>query len=276
MPWLRAGRPAEVSPRGLSRMPARRAVRRQATRGERSTITRGRGGVLTALQSPTHLIVVLACHSVATVVASANHGRFYLPFLGKRGGSLAKSTHLVALATAVAALAAVVVLGLIEAQPAEATFPGKNGKIAFQSDAGGNYDIYTMNRNGEKIAKLTTNPADDEDPAFSPDGKRIAFTSDRDGDNDIYMMNVKGHKVVRLTTDPAVDTDANWSLDGKKIVFASNRNGQDYDIYKMKANGTRVVPLTTNRDIDEDPAFSPDGKRIVFRSNRDGNSDIYT
>src|SRR5829696_1655214 len=256
-------------------MPARRAVRRQATRGERSTITRGRGGVLTALQSPTHLIVVLACHSVATVVASANHGRFYLPFLGKRGGSLAKSTHLVALATAVAALAAVVVLGLIEAQPAEATFPGKNGKIAFQSDAGGNYDIYTMNRNGEKIAKLTTNPADDEDPAFSPDGKRIAFTSDRDGDNDIYMMNVKGHKVVRLTSDPAVDTDANWSLDGKKIVFASNRNGNDYDIYKMNANGTRVVPLTTNRDIDEDPAFSPDGKRIVFRSNRDGNSDIY-
>src|SRR5215208_1897829 len=257
-------------------MPARRAVRRQATRDERSTITRGRGGVLTALQSPTHLIVVLACHSVATVVASANHGRFYLPFLGKRGGSLAKSTHLVALATAVAALAAVVVLGLIEAQPAEATFPGKNGKIAFQSDAGGNYDIYTMNRNGEKIAKLTTNPADDEDPAFSPDGKRIVFRSDRHGSSDIYMMNVKGHKVVRLTTDPAVDTDANWSLDGKKIVFASNRNGNDYDIYKMNANGTREIPLTTNQDIDEDPAFSPDGKRIVFRSNRDGNSDIYT
>src|SRR5829696_7057406 len=257
-------------------MPARRAVRRQATRGERSTITRGRGGVLTALQSPTHLIVVLTYHSVATVVASANHGKFYLPLLGKRGESLAKSTHLVALATAVAALAAVVLLGLIEAQPAEATFPGKNGKIAFQSDSGGNYDIYTMNRNGEKIAKLTTNPADDEDPAFSPDGKRIAFTSDRDGDNDIYMMNVKGRRVVRLTTDPAVDTDANWSLDGKKIVFASNRNGNDYDIYKMNANGTREIPLTTNQNIDEDPAFSPDGKRIVFRSNRDGNSDIYT
>src|SRR5215216_1770759 len=257
-------------------MPARRAVRRQATRGERSTITRGRGGVLTALQSPTHLIVVLACHSVATVVASANHGRFYLPFLGKRGGSLAKSTHLVALATAVAVLAAVVVLGLIEAQPAEATFPGKNGKIAFQSDAGGNYDIYTMNRNGEKIEKLTTNPADDEDPAFSPDGKRIAFTSDRDADNDIYTMNAKGRRLVQLTTNTAVDTDANWSLDGKKIVFASNRNGNDYDIYKMNANGTREIPLTTNQDIDEDPAFSPDGKRIVFRSNRDGNSDIYT
>src|SRR5829696_2663854 len=257
-------------------MPARRAVRRQATRGERSTITRGRGGVLTALQSPTHLIVVLACHSVATVVASANHGRFYLPFLGKRGGSLAKSTYLVALATAVAALAAVVVLGLIEAQPAEATFPGKNGKIAFQSDSGGNHDIYTMNRNGEKIAKLTTNPADDEDPAFSPDGKRIAFTSDRDGDNDIYTMNAKGRRLVQLTTNTTkFDRDPSWSPDGKTIVFRSDRHGSS-DIYMMNVKGHKVVRLTTDPAVDTDANWSLDGKKIVFASNRDGNSDIYT
>src|SRR5829696_710562 len=257
-------------------MPARRAVRRQATRGERSTITRGRGGVLTALQSPTHLIVVLACHSVATVVASANHGRFYLPFLGKRGGSLAKSTHLVALATAVAALAAVVVLGLIEAQPAEATFPGKNGKIAFQSDSGGNYDIYTMNRNGEKIAKLTTNPADDEDPAFSPDGKRIAFTSDRDGDNDIYTMNAKGRRLVQLTTNTTkFDRDPSWSPDGKTIVFRSDRHGSS-DIYMMNVKGHKVVRLTTDPAVDTDANWSLDGKKIVFASNRNGNDyDIY-
>ena len=97
-----------------------------------------------------------------------------------------------ALAPAVAAtLAAVGVLGLVEMRPAEATFPGKNGKIAFQSDRGGSYEIYTMNRNGKKVDKLTTNPAEDEDPAFSPDGKRIAFMSDRDGDSDIYTMTLK-------------------------------------------------------------------------------------
>src|SRR5215204_384186 len=257
-------------------MPARRAVRRQATRGERSTITRGRGGVLTALQSPTHLIVVLTYHSVATVVASANHGKFYLPLLGKRGESLAKSTHLVALATAVAALAAVVLLGLIEAQPAEATFPGKNGKIAFQSDSGGNYDIYTMNRNGEKIAKLTTNPADDEDPAFSPDGKRIAFTSDRDGDNDIYTMNAKGRRLVRLTTNTTkFDRDPSWSPDGKKLLFRSDRHGSS-DIYKMNVKGHKVVRLTTDPAVDTDANWSLDGKKIVFASNRNGNDyDIY-
>jgi Tol biopolymer transport system component len=132
--------------------------------------------------------------------------------LGKRGKIVAKCNHLVALATAVAAtLVAVVVLGLVEVRPAEATFAGKNGKIAFQSDGGGSYEIYTMNRNGKKIKKLTTNRAPDEDPAFSPDGKRIAFESDRDGDSDIYKMNVKGRNLVQLTTDSATTFGADWA-----------------------------------------------------------------
>jgi len=110
------------------------------------------------------------------------------------------------------ALAAVGVLGLVEMRPAEATFPGKNGKIAFQSDAGGSYEIYTMNRNGKKIDQLTTNPAPDEDPAFSPDGKKLAFESDRDGDSDIYKMTVKGTKLVPLTADPATTFGADWGV----------------------------------------------------------------
>ena len=125
---------------------------------------------------------------------------------------MAKSNHLGALATAVAVLAAVGVLGLVGVRPAEATFPGKNGKIAFQSDRGGSYEIYTMNRNGNKIDKLTTNRAEDEDPAFSPDGKKIAFMSDRGGDSDIYKMTVKGRKLVRLTTDPATTFGADWGV----------------------------------------------------------------
>jgi len=97
-------------------------------------------------------------------------------------------------------------------KPAEATFSGKNGKIAFQSDRGGSYDIYTMNRNGNKIDKLTTNPAVEEDPDFSPDGKRIAFESDRDGDSDIYKMSVKGRKLVQLTSEPATTFGADWGV----------------------------------------------------------------
>ena len=125
---------------------------------------------------------------------------------------MATRNHLGALATVVAAaLAAVGVLGLVEGRSAEAAVPGKNGKIVFQSDGGGSYEIYTMNRNGKKIDNLTTNPADDEDPAFSADRKEIAFTSDRDGDSDIYKMTVKGRKLVQLTADPATTFGADWA-----------------------------------------------------------------
>ena len=109
------------------------------------------------------------------------------------------------------ALAAVGVPGLVEALPAEATVPGKNGKIAFQSDSGGSYEIYTMNRYGTKIDNLTTNTAEDEDPAFSPDGKKIAFTSDRDGDSDIYKENDRGTDLIQLTADPATTFGADWA-----------------------------------------------------------------
>jgi len=133
-------------------------------------------------------------------------------------------------------------------KPAEATFSGKNGEIAFQSDRGSNYEIYTMTRNGKKIAKLTANPADDEDPAFSPNGKRIAFISDRSGDSDIYTMNAdrtKRAKIDRLTSDPADDEDPAFSPDGKKIAFESDRSGSS-DIYKMNANGTKLLRLTND------------------------------
>src|SRR5215216_433495 len=156
---------------------------------------------------------------------------------------MSRTNRLGALAAAVGVLLAVGLLRLIllavEAEPAEATFPGKNGKIAFQSDGGGSYEIYTMNRNGKKINKLTTNRAPDEDPAFSPDGKRIAFTSDRRGDNDLYTMNAKGRRPVRLTTNTKYfDRDPSWSPDGKKILFRSDRHGSS-DIYMIPLRATR-------------------------------------
>src|SRR5215218_1840504 len=148
------------------------------------------------------------------------------------------SKTVVVIGSMAVALAAVGVLGLVEVLPAEATVPGKNGKIAFQSDRGGSYEIYTMNAGGKKIAKLTTNPAEDEDPAFSPDGKKIAFRRrTRDGNSDIYEMNVRGTRIVRLTTNTADDQDPAFSPDGKKIAFESDRDG-DSDIYKENDRGT--------------------------------------
>src|SRR4051794_31362730 len=68
------------------------------------------------------------------------------------------------------------------AWPAEAAFPGTNGKITFQSDRNnGPLDVFVINSDGNGETNLTNNPASDAVPEWSPDGTKIAFLSDRDG-----------------------------------------------------------------------------------------------
>jgi len=45
-----------------------------------------------------------------------------------------------------------------------------------------------MNTDGNEQTNLTNNPAEDEFPSWSPDGKKIAFQSYRDGNSEIYVM----------------------------------------------------------------------------------------
>src|SRR4026208_846628 len=96
-------------------------------------------------------------------------------------------------------------LTIVVALPAQAGFPGSNGKIAFVSDRDGNQEIYSMNADGSGQVNLTKNPASDFDPSWSPDGTKIAFTSDRDNGWEIYVMNSDGSGVTRITNNPALD-----------------------------------------------------------------------
>nr|NQU89009.1 PD40 domain-containing protein [Bacteroidota bacterium] len=56
-----------------------------------------------------------------------------------------------------------------------------------------------MNADGENQTGLTTNPAMDTGPDWSPDGSMIAFTSFRDGNFEIYTMTSEGSDQQRLT-----------------------------------------------------------------------------
>ena len=148
------------------------------------------------------------------------------------------------------------------------------GRIAFDSERDGNYDIYVMNADGSNVTRLTNHPERDWGPAWSPDGRRIAFYSERGGNWEIYVMNADGSNVTRLTNHRESDRSPAWSPDGRRIAFHSFRGGNG-EIYVMNADGSNVTRLTNHPQYDLHPAWSPDGRRIASMSARDGNPEIY-
>jgi hypothetical protein len=78
---------------------------------------------------------------------------FSHPALSKGGEEDDQDQSLGGLATAAGTLVAVglvalIMLMVVEARPAEATFPGKPGKIAYSGSDGNDTEIYTINPDG--------------------------------------------------------------------------------------------------------------------------------
>ncbi|MFN8596663.1 MAG: hypothetical protein U0559_10845 [Anaerolineae bacterium] len=151
---------------------------------------------------------------------------------------------------------------------------GGGGAIAFTLRRNGNSDIYAVNADDKQLIRLVGHPADDRDPAISPDGTELAFASHRDGNWDIYRMDIASGVVTRLTFSNTYEAAPAWSPDGQQIVFESYREN-NLDLYAMDRDGSRVKRLTKDPAPDTNPAWAPDGKSIAFASYRNGTKDIY-
>ncbi|MCH7592327.1 MAG: PD40 domain-containing protein [Planctomycetes bacterium] len=81
--------------------------------------------------------------------------------------------------------------------------------------------LYMKRHNGVTVTQLTSDPASDVQPMFSPDGTKIAFASDRAGSWDIWVMDLTGGPPVQVTTRDADEVHPSWSPDGTQLVFCS-------------------------------------------------------
>ena len=148
---------------------------------------------------------------------------------------------------------------------------GFEQRIVFASNRDGDWDIYSMDVNGDNLVQITNHPASDEDPACSPDGRRIVFRSERGVTPDLYMMDSNGDNTVRLTHDNFGEGTPSWTPDGTMFAFASFRFlVGNVEIYAMDADGNNVINLTNHKWHEVSPTWSPDGSKMAFSSYRTG------
>ncbi len=144
-------------------------------------------------------------------------------------------------------------------------------RIFFASNHDGDWDIYSMDEDGDNVVQLTDHPATDEYPGCSPNGRRIAFLSDRGVTDDLYMMDSDGNHVVRLTQDNFSEGRPSWTPDGTGFAFSNFKFFVgNSEIYMMDADGNNVINLTNHEWQDVRPSWSPDGSKMAFVSFRTG------
>jgi Tol biopolymer transport system component len=161
------------------------------------------------------------------------------------------------------------------------TLSPDGGFLAYSSRQGADdWDIYLLRAGGQRAINLTEDsPADDVQPAFSPDGTQIAFRSSRE-DGGLFVMGATGESARRLTTfgwNPA------WSPDGKKLVFASEPISLDpFDrptksaLWTVEVATGELVRLAGGDAVQ--PSWSPSGHRIAYWGLMEGGGqrDLYT
>jgi Tol biopolymer transport system component len=160
----------------------------------------------------------------------------------------------------------IAVLALSTASSAEATFPGKNGRIAYVRTDGANHAIFIKSvSSGSDVVGARV--VEGTDPDWSPDGTRLAFALD----GDIYTISSDGSGERRVTAS-GLNSSPAWSPDGSKIAFTHIYDGSfasyEHDVRVVNANGGPEGRIASSSHDESDPAWSPNGDKVAYARHR--------
>jgi len=170
-------------------------------------------------------------------------------------------------------------------------------RYRFKTDTVGYLDrrrthLYVFDVATKAVVQITSGDFDDNEPAWSPDGKLLAFRSnrstpdpDRTYDTNIWVVAAdntdKGAHLTQVTTNPGADAAPSWSPDGKWIAYVTQVEPKllvyaTHHIAVSPAEGGEAKVLTRSFDrMSRSPRFSPDGKFVYFVADDDGTQNLF-
>jgi Tol biopolymer transport system component/imidazolonepropionase-like amidohydrolase len=132
-------------------------------------------------------------------------------------------------------------------------------------------DIYTLPASGGEARRLTSGPAYDWAPRYSPDGRQIAFVSDRGGNQELWLMNADGADPRPVTSEKeAVLSSPAWTPDGMYLLARREVNVHGgippVEVWMFHRDGGAGVPVIKKDMIHNasGPVVSADGRFIYF------------
>src|SRR3989344_4825962 len=171
-------------------------------------------------------------------------------------------------------------VGPINVQVMQPPPPDTTSKIAFWRVFEDYDDIALINEDGTGLQRLTTNPGQDLEPTWSPDGKELLFTSHRTGGTAVWRMDSDGSNQRDITSNIVERArQADWCSNGKIVVAYRHKGDSEAGIGIIDPNGisfTSIYSEPRTVRIPGWPKWSPSCSEVAFERYVNGNWEIYT
>ena len=134
-------------------------------------------------------------------------------------------------------------------------------------------DVWIYDFARATLSRLTTDPAPDHSPLWTPDGQRIVFTSRRAGYPELFWRPADGtgsdERLLARAKD-LIDLRANgWSADGRQLLFTEVSADSQSAIGQIAIERPSDAKVLVKSDFTNDfAAVSPDGRWMAYQLER--------
>jgi len=144
-----------------------------------------------------------------------------------------------------------------------------DSKLVFAgADEKGLQQVNVVTMDGTGFTRLTSGPAENMNPMWSPRGDLIAFVQFTPGSKSshLWVMDPTGKQQRQLTTDDVPHANPSWSPDGSWIIYRSDLDTPH--LRRMNVDSGEIFLYEPPaRGVDSSPVWS--GHEIVFSSSSD-------
>jgi eukaryotic-like serine/threonine-protein kinase len=134
-------------------------------------------------------------------------------------------------------------------------------------------DIWTLEISTRINSRLTTDPANELEPVWSPDSQTVLFASNRMGHHAVFQRALGSRDDVAVfESKEGSQWPDDWSSDGRFILI----NDRNAGIVALPTTGDRTpIRLLRSDAVIDEAHFSPDGRWVAYVSTESGQAEIF-